>query len=188
MESLKDIMNRAAQHRQQLQERHAAQQDQDITPQEQRPKQSPGRRSPLPEQTARPGQPRSPRAPELQASSMYPQQTGQDGSSHQGYRPVSNFPPSNNAARDQMPRRDNIERRPANPHYEQQPSQETGLPGARAGLRLRQRPNERADPPRVARDFYETYPAQPPADAQEEWTMTKQACVSAIGKQKPMQR
>ncbi|HYT33544.1 MAG TPA: hypothetical protein VEL69_00795, partial [Ktedonobacteraceae bacterium] len=100
MESLKDIMNRAAQHRQQLQERHAAQQDQDITPQEQRPKQSPARRSPLPEQTARPGQPLSPRAPELQPPGKYPQQAGQEGSSRQGYRPISNFPPPNTPARD----------------------------------------------------------------------------------------
>jgi DNA replication protein DnaC len=170
MESLNDIMNRAAQHRQHLQERHAAQQDQDITPQEQRTKQSPARRSPLPEQTARLGQPLSPRAPELQASSKYPQQTSQEGSGRQGYRPISKFPPPNTTARDQMPRRDNVERRPANPRYEQQPPQETGHPGARAELRSPATSYQREmASPKVVRDFYEPYPALPPADVQEEW-------------------
>ncbi len=165
MESLNDIINRTASHRQQIQEQRSTQQDPGT--QAQRPGQPHGRRPPLPEQTARLGQPGSPVNPELPPSRKYPQQTVHGGMAKQGQRQVSKFPPQ--GAGNQMPRRSNSDSRPGNPRHDQ-PLEEPGFPAGRSEMRSSTTPYPReAASPRVDRDFYETYPARSSADVQEDW-------------------
>ncbi len=91
MESLNDIINRTAAQRQQTQDQRSTQQD--IGAQAQRPGQPYTRRPPLPEQTARLGQPGSPINQQLPPSRAYPQQTVYGGMAKPGQRQVPKFPP-----------------------------------------------------------------------------------------------
>jgi DNA replication protein DnaC len=167
MESLNEIMRRTAPRHQQGQESRNTQQG--MVPHEQRPKQSLTRRPPLPEQTARPGQPLSPGALESQPSRRPPQQPFHGGNGNPGQRQIPKFPPQR-AANDQMLQRSNTERRPGYPSYDQQSPQEPSRTAARAELRSPATPYQRETiPPKITRDHYETYPPLPPADVQQEW-------------------
>lgn len=165
MESLNDIINRTAAHRQQTQEQRSTQQD--IGTQAQRPGQPHVRRPPLPDQTARLGQPGSPVNQELPPSRTYPQQTGYSRMAKQGQRQVSKYPPQRTS--NQAPRRSNSDSR-SNYTRHDQPLEEPGLPTGRSEMRSPATHYTReAALPKVERDFYETYPARPSADVQEDW-------------------
>ncbi|TMD42784.1 MAG: hypothetical protein E6I90_12400, partial [Chloroflexi bacterium] len=157
MESLNDIINRTAAQRQQTQDQRSTQQD--IGTQAQRPGQPYARRPPLPEQTARLGQPGSPINPELPPSRAYPQQTVYGGMAKPGQRQVSKFPPQRTS--NQPLRRSDSDTRSSYTRPNQ-PPEDSGLPTDRSEFRSPSDPYPReAALPMVDRDFYETYPAPP---------------------------
>jgi len=165
MESLNDIINRTAQHRQQIQEQRSTQQDNGT--QAQRPGQPSVRRPTLPEQTARLGQSGSPVNAELPPSRQYPPQTVHGGMAKQGQRQMSKFPPQRTG--NHMLRRSNSDSRSSYTRHDQ-PLEEPGLPTGRSEIRPPATPYLReAALPKVERDFYESYPARPSADVQEDW-------------------
>ncbi len=165
MESLNDIINRTAAQRQQTQDQRSTQQD--IGAQAQRPGQPYTRRPPLPEQTARLGQPGSPINQQLPPSRAYPQQTVYGGMAKPGQRQVPKFPPQRTS--NQPLRRSDSDTRSSYTRPNQ-PLEEPGLPTDRSEIRSPSDPYPReAALPMVDRDFYETYPAPPYADVQEDW-------------------
>lgn len=165
MESLNDIINRTAAHRQQLQEQRSTQQGNGT--QAQRPGQPHVRRPPLPEQTARLSQPGSPVNPELPPSRTNPQQAGYSRMTKQGQRLVPKYPPQRTS--NQPLRRSNSDTRSSYTRRDQ-PLEEPGLPIGRSEVRSPSDPYPReAALPKVDRDFYDAYPAPPSADVQEDW-------------------
>ena len=180
MESLNDIMNRTDPSPYRQQEHRSTQQG--VGSQSQRPRHPLARRPPLPEQPTRSRQVGSPISPELPPSRKYPQQTVHGEIVPQGQRhQVPKFPPRR--ANDQMLHRSQVDRRSNYPLHEQ-PQQEPGLAASRSELRS---PNGsfntssnasshasshvqyQREAAKVSGDFYEAYPAMPPADVQEEW-------------------
>jgi len=147
MERLNDIMMRTAQRRQELQEQRSTQQGE--PPQNSRPK--PTRRPPLPEQTAQLGQAHASSASQQPARSRQPLSPVSGIRGSQGGR----YP--QNSAYEQRQRKNAIERRSSYAQNAQAPIPET--------RRLARRQNEAP----ATGDYYDAYPAMPPADVQEEW-------------------
>ena len=181
MERLNEIMNRTAtKRRQQVQEQRPTQAAQpgvpSQSPQGLRPGQSLARRSPLPEQTARQGQQNSPVAPQPppsqvlnrrpQAQHPIPPGTGNRGE-QQGTRYLQQ------RSYDQTLRQNDAgatRRSVYRQHPQQSSIHDPQRPLSRQDMRSSgyEAPEERVLSKETG-DYYDAYPAMPPADVQEEW-------------------
>src|SRR5436309_5152467 len=157
MERLNDIMMRTVQHRQGIQEQRSTQQGEDSPPQRSKPQLA--RRPPLPEQTARLGQQTSyaPSQPQPQPHNRHMQNNPQVGSGNRGEQ-GARYPQQR--ANGQTLRQREIDRR--SPVYYQ-----------RSQRRVQEQEPQyfvsEQEEAKTTGDYYDTYPAMPQADVQEDW-------------------
>ena len=157
MERLNDIMTRTVQHRQEIQERRSARQGEGMLPQRPRPQLA--HRPPLPEQTARLGQQTSYAAPQPQSHNKQMQTNSpvvprNRGEQRAGY-------PQQPASGQSLRQREIDRRSPVYYQRSQRRVQEQEQQYFVSG-----QGHEEA---KTTSDYYDAYPAMPPADVQEDW-------------------